>query len=166
MSTPRPFLFIYLFLHLMYFVLMYCFECCCILHIFMPPYGHVMCFLCLFSAQLQPPTGPPDGWLRRIDPPSLKSDEQNINLRQIYWFETWFLTSTNAGNESLASSLVMDKENSCHPKVTRSSDTDIHSWYKQVIADLFFYLFTSHLFIDGEHTLSNVIFPQETSGLF
>lgn len=119
----------------------------------------MLCVSCVFSQLSYSHQQAPDGWLRRIDQPGLKSDEQNINPEQIYWFKTWFPTSTNAGNESLASSLVMDKQNACNPKVTQSSDTDIHSWYKQVIADLFIYFFLQVIFSLMESTRYQMLFP-------
>lgn len=56
--------------------------------------------------------------------------------------------------------VVMDKQNSRHPEVTQSSDTDIHSWYKQVIADFFFIIiFLRVVFSLMESTRFQMLFP-------
>lgn len=105
---------------------MHCFRCCCIFNL---------------NSHHQQAS---NGWIHRLDQLSPESDEQNIYLEQIYWFKTRFLyqTSTNAGNESLASSTVWwPNKNSCNPEVTQSSDSNIHCWFKLVIADFFIYFF-------------------------
>lgn len=44
-------------------------------------------------------------------------------------------------------------KNSCSPEVTQSSNSSIHIWFEQVIADFYYFFLTSHLFIDGEHVI-------------